>query len=111
MYVMIVHDSFLVVDAKGKTHFEVSVLLFFFHISSLYFYFEALHPCTFILRYCILVLLFSYRFHPSQLQNHRPGFFFSVVDICTALGFPQLHIDSSVAALPPSSSIFFPQIF
>ena len=35
----------LIID---KTHFEVPVLLFFFHISSLYFYFETLHPCTFI---------------------------------------------------------------
>ena len=32
-----------------KTHFEIFVLLFyFFHILSLYFYFETLYPCIFI---------------------------------------------------------------
>ena len=81
---------------KGKTHFEVPVFLLF----------SIFRPYIFILRYCILVLLFSYRFRPSQPQNHKSGFF-SVVDICTALGFPQLHISSSVATLPLSSFIFF----
>ena len=36
----------------GKTYFEVSVLLLF----------STFRPCTFILRHCILILLFSYRF-------------------------------------------------
>ena len=77
----------------------------------LYFcFFSTLRHCTFILRHCILVFLFSYRFRPSQPQNRRPGFFL-VVDICTALGFPQLHIGSFVAAPPPSSSIFCSQIY
>ena len=96
IYIYIYIDIYIL----GKTHFEVPVLLFFL----------TFRPCTFILRHYIFVLLFSYRFRPSQLQNRRPGFFFPVVDICTALGFPQLHIGSSVAALPPSSTIFFSRI-
>ena len=92
---------------------NIFIFLSFFFLTkpilwSLYFcFFSTFHLCIFILRYCIFVLLFSYRFRPSQPQNRQPGFFFSVVDICTALGFPQLHIGSSIAALPPSSSIFF----
>ena len=82
---------------KGKTYFEVPVFLLF----------SIFYSCIFILRQYILVLLFSYIFRPSQPQNRQPKFFFSVVDICTALGFPQLHISSSIAALPPSFSIFF----
>ena len=39
----------------GKTYFEVFILLLFFIFS----------PCTFILIYYILILLFSYIFHHS----------------------------------------------
>ena len=84
---------------KGKTHFEVPIFLLFFIFR---FY-------NFILRHYIFVFLFSYRFRLSQSQNHRSGFF-SIIDICTVLDFPQLHIDSSVVALSPFSSIFFSQI-
>ena len=51
----------------GKTHFEVPVLLFF----------STFRPCTFILRHCILVLLFSYRFRPHNPKIADQGFFFS----------------------------------
>ena len=33
---------------EGKTHFEIPILFIVFHITSLYFYLETLHPCTFI---------------------------------------------------------------
>ena len=39
----------------GKTHFEVLVLLCL----------STFRPFTFILRHCILILLFSYSFRPS----------------------------------------------
>ena len=44
-------------DSKivGKTYLEVPVLLCF----------STFHPCTFILKHCILVLLFSYKFRSS----------------------------------------------
>ena len=44
----------------GKTHFEVIVFLYFFIFRSY----------TFILRYYILILLFSYRFRPSVTTLH-----------------------------------------
>ena len=47
--------SFFFFFFLGKTHFEVPVFLLFFIFRSF----------IFILRHCIFVLLFSYRFRPS----------------------------------------------
>ena len=53
-----------------KTHFEVPVFLFFFHISSLYFYFETLYHCTFI---------FHIDFVLHNLKIVDQGFFFQLL--------------------------------
>ena len=45
----------------GKTHFKFLIFLFF----------STFHHYTFILKYCILILLFSYRFRPSVPQLER----------------------------------------
>ena len=48
LMIIIMKEDIQLTINDGKTHFDVPILLFFSHFSSLYFYFETLHPYTFI---------------------------------------------------------------